>query len=96
MESPRTGHPVANQFTITTDDGLYFQSYRSIIAFIPNINYMNAHKSEFQYMKVFLDATYWDYSVTTSKYRNAFLNDTTKGIKEKIKTGYYELVDLNK
>lgn len=29
----RTGHPVVNQFIITTADGEYFQSYETVIAF---------------------------------------------------------------
>ena len=28
--------PVANQFIISTDEGVYFQSYRTTIAFEPN------------------------------------------------------------
>ena len=30
------GNKIANQFIITTKKGRYFQSYNSIIAFIPN------------------------------------------------------------
>ena len=33
MTSDRSGKLVANQFVIATDDGLYFQSYRTVIAF---------------------------------------------------------------
>lgn len=95
MNSPRTNHAVANQFLIYTQDGVYFQSYQTVIAFMPSAFYMNNHKDEFKYMKVFLDKNSWDYSRTTGKYRNIFLNDTKKGIQTKIKSGYYELVDLN-
>lgn len=76
--------PVKNQFIIRTMDGVYFQSYNSIIAFIP------ADGSKIQ-----LDPDYWDYSTTTGKYRNQFLNETKKETEAKIKSGIYELVNLN-
>ena len=77
-----SGNPVPNQFIIKTDAGTYFQSYKSIIAFIGGGG-------------VTLDSYYWDYSVTTSKYRNQFLRSTTKETKQKIKNGTYRLEDLN-
>ena len=82
MESPN-GNKVANQFEIYTDEGKYFQSYKSIIAFIDNNG------------KVFLDDYYWDYSRTTGKYRNMFLNNNIDEAREKIKSGEYELKNLN-
>ena len=36
----------------------------------------------------------WDYSVTTSKYRNIFLNENKKETEKKIKSGEYVLTDL--
>lgn len=77
------GNAIPNQFIIETDDGIYFQSYNSIIAFKRN-------------GRVFLDDNYWGYSVTTGKYRNIFLNETKKETEKKIKMGVYQLVDLNK
>lgn len=85
MRSPRTGNNIANQFIIYTNKGTYFQSYSSIIAFI--------RKKD---SKVFLDSYYWDYSRTTSKYRNEFLNEYTAETREKIKTKEYKLTNLNK
>ena len=82
MESPN-GNKVANQFEIYTDEGKYFQSYRSIIAFKDNKG------------QVFLDDYYWDYSRTTSKYRNMFLNEGVNDTREKIKSGEYKLKNLN-
>lgn len=82
MTSSR-GNDVPNQFEIRTKDGIYFQSYSSIIAFIPNEG------------KTQLDSRYWDYSQTTGKYRNQFLNETKKETQSKIDSGIYELVDLN-
>ena len=86
MRHPRSGNPVANQFIIETPDGDYFQSYRTIIAFKPRD--MGS--------KIQLDRDSWDYSRTTSRYRNEFLGETTKETREKIKAGdLYELTDLN-
>jgi len=76
------GNLVKNQFIIQTKDGLYFQSYNSMIA--AKIN-----------GKVYLDKVYWDYSVTTGKYRNIFLRECKKDTKRKIKSGEYKLADLN-
>jgi hypothetical protein len=61
MVSPRTGREVANQFIITADGMVAFQSYASEII---TINY---HTNEV------LIGEDWDYSMTTGKYRNAFL-----------------------
>ena len=74
---------VKNQFLISTSDGLYLQSYNSIIAF----------KSKDG--KTYLDDYYWDYSKTTGKYRNMFLNETKKDTENKIKDGTYILTNLN-
>ena len=83
MKSPRTGQPIANQFRIYTSKGVYFQSYNSIIAYKPNKG------------KTKLDSYYWDYSRTTSKYRNEFLRETTKETQKKIDSKEYILTNLN-
>jgi hypothetical protein len=85
MTSSR-GNVVRNQFIIHTPEATYFQSYDSIII-----------KTFFEGSKriVVLDKNYWDYSKTTSKYRNEFLGKTTKEIKSLIHTGEYLLLDLN-
>ena len=77
------GNFVPNQFEISTSEGRYFQSYDSIIVFINNNG------------KVFLDENDWDYSRTTGKYRNIFLGENMSETRKKIKTGDYELIDLN-
>ena len=78
------GNKIANQFIIEDNNGNdWFQSYKSIIVLI---------NSEGQ---VYLDEYYWDYSRTTSKYRNIFLNESTKETQKKITKGQYKLVDLN-
>jgi len=73
----------ANCLWIYTDDGVYLQSYNTIIAYHP-------HKGQ-----IILDAKKWDASVTTSKHRNHFLNETKKDTERKIKDGIYLLTDLN-
>lgn len=77
------GNRIANQFEIRTDTGVYFQSYESVIVFIPTEG------------KTKLDETYWDYSRTTGKYRNIFLGETKQETLKKINSGEYLLTDLN-
>jgi hypothetical protein len=81
LSSPR-GNDVPNQFLIETPTAIYFQSYNSIIV-----------KKEGGI--TYLDENYWNYSRTTSKYRNIFLDETTKQTQQKIDSGVYILTDLN-
>jgi len=81
------GNQVPNQFEIHADEGVYFQSYKTVIAFIP-LGYGPDAKTQ-------LDERMWDCSVTTSKYRNQFLRETTKETKAKIASSEYALTDLN-
>ena len=83
MTSSRSGNPVANQFTIITSDGEYFQSYDSVIAFKDNEG------------NVTLDDYTWDYSRTTSKYRRQFLGEGIADTRAKIESGEYKLANLN-
>ena len=76
------GNKVANQFIVTDLGFKYYQSYNSMIVKIDLHN-------------TYLDKKYWNFSNTTSKYRNKFLNETTKQTMAKIKSGEYKLVDLN-
>ena len=71
-----------NQFIIETENAVYFQSYNSIICKIEN-------------GQTYLDENFWDYSKTTGKYRNIFLDETKQETTEKIKLGEYKLVNLN-
>ena len=77
------GNEIPNQFEVTTEKGKFFQSYKSVIAFIPFVG------------KTQLDSKYWDYSVTTGKYRNIFLGEDKKTTEKKIASGEYELTNLN-
>ena len=82
------GNKIANQFVITDDkQNEYFQSYNSMIV---------KKDYESNQVKIYLDKKYWNYSNTTGKYRNIFLNETIKDTKAKIKSGEYILTDLNK
>jgi len=87
------GNKVANQFLITDNDNgnkkEYFQSYKSTIA-KKIYDHLGADVVE-----TFLDQKYWNYSTTTGKYRNIFLNETIKDTRKKIKSGEYILTDLN-
>ena len=78
------GNNVPNQFEIRTEKAVYFQSYQSIIV-----------KRDYETKQIFLDKVYWNYSKTTSKYRNLFLCEDTKETERKIKAGIYILTNLN-
>ena len=89
------GNKIANQFIIEEEGHgalgnfskrLTFQSYDSIIAVITRWP---------EETRVELDEQYWDYSRTTGKYRNLFLNENKAETEKKIKSGAYKLVNLN-
>lgn len=73
---------VKNQFLIQTETATIFQSYDSVIVKKEN-------------GKIYLDEKYWDYSNTTSKYRNQFLGEDKKQTQKKIDSGEYILTNLN-
>jgi len=77
------GNTVANQFEIETDDATYLQSYDSIIA------------KRMDSGVTYLDEYYWDYSVTTGRYRNMFLGENKGVTQMKIDSGEYILTNLN-
>jgi hypothetical protein len=87
LVSPSSGREVANQFIITiyTTKGIkqVFQSYKTVIAI----------KDESG--KITLDKYNYDYSRTTAKYRNQFLNESTNETRKKIESGIYTLSELN-
>lgn len=63
-----------------------FQSYDSIIAIKTTWS---------DRVDIELDEQTWNYSRTTSKYRNMFLGESTQDTKDKIKAGVYKLTNLN-
>ena len=79
------GNKIANQFLIREKNKKIFQSYDSIIAI-----------KDYKTGKTTLDEYYWDYSVTTGKYRNQFLGEGIAETRKKIETGEYKLKNLNK
>ena len=82
MLSP-AGNRVANQFIIYTDDGCYFQSYKTVIAYRGNDGTIK------------LDRDSWDFSVTTGKYRNMFLDMNKAETEKAIKAGQIIMTNLN-
>ena len=101
------GNKIANQFEVRINDDfntVYFQSYDTIIAkkqFIDKHEVVyhddENHPSKVTHTekRIFLDKNFWDYSVTTGKYRNIFLNETKKETQKKIDNGTYILTNLN-
>jgi|WetSurMetagenome_2_1015567.scaffolds.fasta_scaffold00711_34 hypothetical protein len=76
------GTVAKEQYVIHADGKEIFQSYDTIICIIEN-------------GAVTLDKNLWNYSTTTSKYRNKFLGETTKDTQKKINSGEYKLADIN-
>ena len=82
------GNVIPNQFIIYEDNGdITFQSYYSTICQIRN--------GALGYDKVVVFGSDWDYSSTTSKYRNKFLRDnglsiltTKKDVLEALERGH--------
>lgn len=72
-----------NQFKVYTDEGVYFQSYDSVVAFKPN--------SSEEKIRVGVD---WDYSRTTMKYVGQFLGQNTAKTRKDINDEVI-LVDYN-
>lgn len=78
-----TGQSVPNQFIIRHKGVTIFQSYESVIVRIDRDE------------SVTLDQNKWDYSSTTSKYRDLFLGEKKSVTLKKIKSGEYKLSNLN-
>ena len=95
MISNTTGRAIPNQFIITEygqgslGNFLHretFQSYNSIIVIVTTW----ADETRIE-----LDVDKWNYSKTTGRYRNQFLDETRKETEVKIKSGEYKLTKLN-
>ena len=74
-----------NYFVIEDKDCFRLYSYNSLIAI----------RFKLGSPGTWLDNKTWDYSNTTGKHRNKFLNETKKETEAKIKSGDYLLDDLN-
>jgi hypothetical protein len=95
MKNIKINQLANNQFVLHTEEGRYLQSYNSVIAFIPKNNPYQVTSATPPEWRIKLDRRTWDYSKTTGKYRNQFLNETKKETERKIKDGIYILTDLN-
>lgn len=82
MKSPK-GNNRPDQIIIDNGINRMFVSYGTNIAMIESDG------------QVWLDEEYWDYSKTTGKYRNQFLDENKKETESKIKSGQYKLTNLN-
>ena len=70
---------VKNQFVLKDNEGNeYLQSYNSIIVKRDKNNNITLGSD-------------WDYSKTTAKYRNLYLNETKKETEAKIASGEYKI-----
>ena len=86
-----SGNHVPNQFQIYGRDnnGWFFKIFQSYSTTIAKVSTYDGKK------RVFLDINSWDYSTTTGKYRNIFLNEKKQDTLKKIKSGEYQLINLN-
>jgi len=79
------GNAIANHYIVQQSDGTeFFISYDKVIV-------MKDKKGN-----IYLDENYHDYSKTTTRYRNTYLLETNKRVKELVKNETYKLKDLNK
>lgn len=78
------GNPNKNQLLLNSKEGVYFQSYNTIIAF-------KGFSGEVE-----LDYKYFNFSRTTIIYCNKFLNEKSGDILKKVQNGTYKLINLNK
>ena len=79
------GNKIPNQLIVKLPENVtIFQSYKTVIA--QNRN-----------GKIVLDSNALEYSATTTKYLKQFLNtsDSKKQLQAKIKSGFYQVEDLN-
>lgn len=80
----KSKRPVKNQWIITRPEGKYFQSYNSLVAFIPN----DKRK------KILLDAATWKCSLTTTRFLDWFLAVSSREYPESmIKSGKAKVVE---
>ncbi len=87
----RSGNVVPNQVIISDIEGKTFVSYGSKIVFLSRNN-----GSDGLPLEIVVDETYWDYSRTTGKYRNEFMNMGVQEVRNHIKTGRIKVGNLNR
>lgn len=82
LQSPNSGKDIPNQVVNLFEEGKVFVSYSSIIAVV-----------RYDDSPIILGND-WDYSPTTSKYRNIFLGNTKSDVIKWLKSGEYVLGDF--
>tara|TARA_R110002020_G_scaffold53200_1_gene149108 strand:- start:4491 stop:4784 length:294 start_codon:yes stop_codon:yes gene_type:complete len=82
---------VKNQFIITAGNKKYFQSYNRIIVMIEYDIYYSDEVLE----DIYIDPDYYDYSKTTTRYRNIFLGVSNDTFKKNLKENKYTFKSLN-
>lgn len=65
-----------NQFTVTTEKGIYLQSYDSVVAFRPHQGAIEMGRD-------------WEYSRTTIKYVGQFLEQSTAKTRKCLESGKF-------
>ena len=80
------------QFEITqvAENNTYYEWFQSYNVLIGKKKYVSGVLTD-----TYLDTIYWNYSKTTGKYRNNFLNEYIDETRSKIKSGEYKLKNLN-
>ena len=87
----RSGNVVPNQTILSDPTGRTFVSYGSKIVY-----QSKDRASDGLPLEIIVDENYWDYSRTTGKYRNQFLNEGIAETRAKIESKEYLLTNLNK
>jgi hypothetical protein len=87
----RSGNIVPNQVILSDMTGKTFVSYGSKIVY-----QSKDRASDGLPLEIVMDDRYWDYSRTTGKYRNEFMNMGVQQVRDHIKTGRIKIGDLNR
>ena len=87
----RSGNVVPNQTILSDMTGKTFVSYGSKIVY-----QSKDRASDGLPLEIIVDENYWDYSRTTGKYRNEFMNMGVQDVRDHIKDGRIKLGNLNR
>tara|TARA_B110000971_G_scaffold68881_1_gene70582 strand:+ start:77 stop:385 length:309 start_codon:yes stop_codon:yes gene_type:complete len=87
----RSGNVVPNQTILSDMTGKTFVSYGSKIVY-----QSKDRASDGLPLEIIVDENYWDYSRTTGKYRNEFMNMGVQDVRNYIKEGRIQVGNLNR
>ena len=87
----RSGNVVPNQAILSDMTGKTFVSYGSKIVY-----QSKDRASDGLPLEIIVDENYWDYSRTTGKYRNEFMNMGVQDVRDHIKEGRIQVGNLNR